>query len=225
MTDNAKRPTLTQILALRYVEPFVQTRLIGGGVRFGRVLAAGVWLYASCAVLGRARRDHFEILAGMISTPRSADHLYRVLSAAAAERIGYHAGQPESFFDLFMRTEYTRLGLNWPPPDIETAEVIHRFNRRRLPAEQAYELAETYALEGIGFGARFPELTERMWRRTFQPATSVARICSQASAIGVEGHWTAATLEERERDILREVAGYAEIYNPALVGRFRLAWR
>jgi hypothetical protein len=226
MIVNSKRPTLTQILALKYLEPFVEKKLIGGcGIHFGRFLAAGLWLYASCAVLGRARRDHFEILSGMISASRPADHLYRLLSAAAAARIGYQCGQPESFFDLFMRTEYMRWGLKWPPPDLESAEVVRRLNRRRLSAEQAHDLAEAYALEGIGLGARFPELTENIWRRTFQTAAGVARICSQSSAIGVESHFTPVTLEERERDVLREAADYAAIYNPALVGRFRLAWR
>ena len=43
--------------------------------------------------------------------------------------------------------------------------------------------------------------------------------------MGIELQATPVTLEERERQVLAEVADYAAVYNPGAIGRLELAWR
>lgn len=186
-----------------------------GTYAFGRFLTAGLWLYQTGAVLGRAHRDRLETLAKMFSDypgrEREASDWLRDL---AAKRIDNYSREPESFFDFFMTTEYEKAGVSWPPA---SPDAIKRVDNEKIPLEQAGDTLNLLGLEGIGFGARFPELTERMWKQTYEIFDLEAWDRARRYGVDVPEEPTPLPLEQREREVLAEVAVYATEHFPELV--------
>jgi hypothetical protein len=183
-------------------------------IRFGRLLIAGLWLYQTGAVLGRARRDRLETLAKMFSDPGREREASNWLQDLAAKRIDKYGREPESFFDFFMTTGYEKAGVSWPPASLD---AIKRVDNEKIPLEQTDGTLKMFVLEGIGFGAKFPELTERMWKQTYETFDLEAWDTARRYGLDVPEEPTPLPLEQREQEVLAEVAVYATEHFPELV--------
>ena len=107
-------------------------------IRVGRFLTAGLWLYQTGAVLGRARRGRLETLAKMFSDhPGREREALNWLQDLAAKRIDKYGREPESFFDFFMTTEYEKAGVSWPPASLDAIKGV---DNEKIPLEQAERL-------------------------------------------------------------------------------------
>ena len=184
-------------------------------IRFGRFLTAGLWLYQTGAVLGRARPHRLETLAKMFSDrPGREREASNWLQDLAVKRIDKYGREPESFFDFFMTTEYEKAGVSWPPASLD---AIKRVDNEKIPLEQAGDTLNLLGLEGIGFGAKFPELTERMWKQTYETFDLEAWDRARRYGVDVPEEPTPLPLEQREHEVLAEVAVYATEHFPELV--------
>lgn len=209
------RPTLMFALGWEPVSRFVEKGLFGKPyVRFGRFIMAGLWVYQTGAILGRAKRECLPTLAKMFSEPGREEEVINFLQDLAAERIESYAEDAHSFFDFFIRTEYKKAGLNWPPSDLG---ALKRLDSHRMPMTEVESFTKMYVLEGVAFGAKFPELTERMWKQTYESLDAEEWENARRHGLQIPEQPTPVSLEEMEQQVLLSVASYASEYYPELV--------
>jgi len=175
------------------------------------------------AGLGHARHDRFKILLNLLYArpPKKAElnSLASDLFNLAQNRLdGYRSAcrkEPDSFFDLFIKTELSRVGLSFemPPKSFEKAAKM----KLLLKAEPGPTfLAEDFIMEGIAFGARFPELTEKMWRESSDIDLDEWHKWRERG-LDIAEQPTPMTLEETEQEVLHVVAVYVSEYYPELL--------
>jgi hypothetical protein len=215
-TDEAVS-TLVSWLSKEVIQPNLEKRPFGGyDVRYSPVLFGSVWLFAKGAVLGRARSDRFEMLMKLFGKPGTERDLCRVLHDGSIEAVKKYGKEPDSFSDFWMKT-----GL----PDLETLlssdlETKKRASRVKRRLGEIMPQVYTWLLVGIGFGATYPQLTERMWRRDYETrAPELHPIKRRIAEVGgvVDGPWEPAPLEEQEHELLVLVACFAGEHCPELV--------
>lgn len=218
MTEEAARPSLMFHLGWRYVEPFVEKGLLRGSyLRFSRLLNVDMWLYQTGAVLGRARQERVDILARMFSEPGRESEVREFMWVLATERMTSYGRQPQSFFDFLMTTEYAKAGLVWPPPDMEAVRKITKAGDMKIPLAEVESIVKGHILEGIGFGSKFPEFTEQMWRATYETHDPDLWDRARAAGLDLPEQFEPVRLEEREQEVLVNVADYTAEYFPELV--------
>lgn len=219
MSSRTRQTRLTQHFVKEAYEMghLIQKGLFRGHyVWFLPFLVVGGWLYETGAILGRARRDRLEILAGMLCEPGREEGFCEWLYDLARKRIAEYGGEPDSFFRFFTEIELGKAGLSLSDP-----RQLKRAADMKLPLEQAGTMSQLHFLEGIGFGSAFPDLTERMWRQTYEPIKQdVWDACAEAQRYGwripvPEG--PPPTLEQREQQVLLEVTYFAMEHFPELV--------
>jgi hypothetical protein len=71
--------------------------------------------------------------------------------------------------------------------------------------------------EGIGFGSSFPELTERMYRNSYEHIDTDLWSEARTHGLAIPEKPEIVSLEEREATVLQMVAAYASEYYPELV--------
>ncbi len=215
MADETSQPALMFHVGNEALLGLVEKGLFGRAyIRVGRFVIAGLWLYGTGAVLGRARRDRLETLAKMFSDPGRERESTNFLQDLAAERIEKYGSEPESFFDFFMTTEYEKSGVSWPPASLD---AMKRVDNEKIPPEQADDILKMFVLEGIGFGSKFPELTEQMWKATYETYDADTWMRARTHGLDIPEQFTPLPLEEREQVVLAQLAGYATEYFPELV--------
>jgi len=176
-------------------------------------------LYVLGATLGHARRDKFEILANLFydkSQPASElKSLAKDLTNLAKKRLDSCGKAPDSFFDLFMNTELKSAGLSFEMP----LKEFQKAAKMKLPLKAELGptlLAEDFIMEGIAFGARFPELTEKLWKRNSEVDLDEWHKWRERG-LDMSEQPTRMTLDETEQEILRGVAVYVSQYYRELV--------
>ena len=214
MANQTSRPTLVFHLGKDAVLSLSEKGLLGGVyMRFARFLMAALWQYQTGAVLGRARRDRLEILARMLCSPGQEGEFCDSVALLAGKRIDRYGKEPDSFFDFLFTTEYQHAGINWP----EDYRGVMRMAKKKIPLKELAPLFEGFMLEGVAFGAAFPELTERMWRGTYETFDPEARELARRYGVDVPEQFTPVPLEQREQEVLAEVAVYSTEHFPELV--------
>jgi len=219
MSDSSQRPPFVAYIAREPISRVLQKDILGRSyVRFLPFLIAGLQLYTLGAVLGHAQRDKFEILANLLyDKPQPANELKSVtndLTNLAKKRLDSCSKAPDSFFDLFMNTELKAAGLSFEMPLKEfqkTAKIKLLLKQQPGPTD----MAEMFVMEGIAFGARFPGLTERLWKRSSEIDSGEWKKWRERG-LDIGEQPTRMTLDEAEQEILRGVAIYVSQYYPEL---------
>lgn len=222
MAIERSRPTLIFHLGQAPILSMAEKGLFGRvHMRFGRMLMAGLWLYQTGAVLGRSRHDRFEILARMFCHPGQEREFCRDMRDDAAERLDKYGGEPDSFFDFFWKIEYQRAGINWP----EDYRAAVQLGKQKMPLQELEPLLKGYMMQGLGLGAGFPELTERLWRKTYEHVDPEAWARARRYGVDVPEQPPPLPLEEQEQAVLLEVAQYATAYFAELVEPLGLRYK
>ena len=187
MAGGSDRPTLTEYLGMMQIGSLVQKKRFGGyQVSLMQFLAVGLWLFVKGAIFGRARCDRLEIVAKMLVGLESLantfaqlglpavlrrgaasreDWVFEYLRKVASDGMAYYRNccrkEPESFLDLWLTS--------FAPPDVDFRDLQkkRKLAKRKIRLGVAWQRAEGWLLVGISFGATFPELTERMWKREY----------------------------------------------------------
>lgn len=213
---SALRSTLPEHMTTRYVAGIMKTT---GTFRKKRVIVAGAfvtlrsWFYETGAVLGRARRNKLETMARMFAEPGREKSAADWVLSLADKRVASYEGTPTSFLEFFVTTE----------PSVESFEwFLHAGKEEFLVDDHSIQdlrdEAQLSFMGGIGFGVRFPDLTETMWISTHESPDAAIRADARIHGLEVPQQTAKISLQEREKQVLDEVASYAFDRYPELHG-------
>lgn len=224
MTSSLQRPSILSYLAREPIGRIWKKDILGRPyVLLLPFIVTGLGLYTMGIAIGHARRAKFEILLSLsYDTPPQRGELESLtndLVNLIRGRLGSYresyAKEPDSLSGLFIKTELKDNGLSFelPPKSFEKAA-----KRKLLLETESGPLfvAESFILEGIAFGASFPELTERMWNSSSETDLT-ERQEWRTRGLDIPEQPEPITLEEAERIFLPLVAVYVSQYHPQLM--------
>jgi hypothetical protein len=231
MPYKEEQRTLMGFLGIPIVTKVAKTRVFGGPyIRFYDLFEVLSYLYMTGAVLGCARRSKLRILAKMLSVPGNEKEFMNWLQEQAKERLEKFRNElgkePDRFdeFILFRELEGA-IGLNmedWFKAFTEGDTKIMRVADEKVPLDKAEPVIKKFQLEGIGFGSSFPELTEKMYRNTFENIDTDTWADARAHGLAISEKPTMLSLEEQEEIVLQMVASYTLEYYPELLDSLNL---
>jgi len=242
MSSETNRPTLAEHLGMTEIGSIVQKRFFGGyDVPLMHFLTVGLWLFLKGVVLGRARCNSLEVIAKMLvgleslaetfaqfgvpgqEAANSEDWVYEYLRKVASDGMAYYKKcyqkEPESFLDLWLTS--------FAPPEVDFRDVqkMKGLAKRKIRLGVALQQSDTWLLAGISFGATFPKLTERMWRREYEKHDAEIWASARQHGLDIPEKFTPLPLEEMEQQVLVKVASYVKEYFPELVEPLNLRLR
>lgn len=189
--------------------------LRGSYIRFGRFLIVCSFLYEAGAILGRARRDKLMLLAKIIPVEEGREHGFiNFLQRLARERLEKFGKEPTSFINFVMSTELEKVGLSLTASNFKT---LKKAMEEKWPLAKTEPFIILRGEEGIGFGSCFPELTEKMWRRTYEAIDMDQWSEARAYGLTLPEKPPKMSFEEQEQNVLEMVATYVSEYYPELV--------
>lgn len=225
------QPTLIGFMGIPIVTKAAKTRLFGGPyIRFYNMFEVISYLYMAGAILGRARRSKLSILAKMLSVPGTEKETVDWLREQAKKRLKQFrtevGKEPDTFneFILFRELE-SAIGLSmndWFKAYADGNRRIMKAADEKVPLEKAEPIIKMFQLEGIGFGSSFPELTEKLYRNTFEKVDRDSWVEARKYGLAISEEPTIISLEEQEEIVLQMVAGYASEYYPELLDQLDL---
>jgi len=226
------QPTLIGFLSIPIVTKVAKTRLFGKPyIRFYNMFEVISYLYMSGAVLGRARCSKLSILAKMFSIPGREKEFMDLLQKQAKERLEKFRNEvgkePDTFNDfiLFKELESAIGGRmeDWFEAYTKGDKKIMKAFDEKVPLEEAEPHIKSFQLEGIGFGGAFPELTEKLYRNTFEKVDRDSWVEARKYGLAISEEPTIISLEEQEEMVLQMVAAYTSEYYPELLDPLDLA--
>jgi hypothetical protein len=208
------QPTFIGFLSIPVVTKVAKTRLFGGPyVHFGGFLMVCSYLYENGAILGRAKRDKLTELAKMFSIPGTEVENINSLQEQAKTRLKKFGGEPSSFYIFFISGELEKLGLSLS----SDLKVLKKAFKEKWSLKTTEPFIKIFGLEGIGFGSSFPELTEKMYRNSYENIDMDVWTKHRAHGLAIPEKPTIISLEEQEKTVLQMVAAYASEYYPELL--------
>lgn len=240
MGGESTRPTLAEYLAGEELGRLVEKRLLRRGYNVGLApfLITGLSVFQKAALLGRARRDRLEILAEMFvgldalagtraqlglpsQAARGRQWVVEYLRKVASDGMRYYGEEPESFLDLWLTS--------FAPPEVDfrDPEKMRHLAKKRIRLGMALDWLDRWVLVGISFGATFPDLTEGLWRESYEEIDLRSWAEAREYGLDIPEQPTPLPLEDMEQQVLLEVAAYAMEYFPELVTPLglRVPWR
>jgi hypothetical protein len=220
------QPTFIGSLSIPIVTKVAKTRPFGGPyIRFYDLCTVSSYLYTSGAILGRARRNKLSILAKLFSIPGTEKENMAGLQEEATKRLTKFknevGNEPDTFneFILFRELESaTGLGMeDWFKAYAEGDTKIMKIADEKVPLEKAEPSIKWFGLEGIGFGSSFPELTEKIYRNSYENIDMDVWAKHKAHGLAIPEKPDIVTLKEQEKSILGIVAAYTSEYYPELL--------
>lgn len=233
MSVVSERPTLAENISRVQLGRLVQKKIFGGyEVPLLQFLPLGLWLFGKGAVFGRARRDRLEIVAKMfvgleaigvlfarLGLPRQTtssdqwilESLRKVASDGMRYYRDYHGKEPESLLDLWLTSFAPR---EFDFRDLDKAKELAK---KRIRLGIALQQLDSWLFVGISLGATFPELTERMWRQSFETVNHESWARAWQAGVNIPKEFNPLPLQEMEQEVLVEVASYSTEYFPDLV--------
>jgi len=234
MSSETNRPTLAEHLGMTQIGSIVQKKFFGGyEIPLTRFLTIGLSLFLKGVVFGRARCNSLEVVAKMLvgleslaetfaqfgvpgqEAANREDWVYEYLRKVAADGMTHYQKccqrEPESFLDLWLTS--------FAPPEVDFRDVqrMKELAKRKIRLGVALQQSDAWLLAGISFGATFPELTERMWKREYERHDPRAWASARQHGLDIPEKFTPLPLEEMEQQVLVEVASYVTEYFPELV--------
>lgn len=210
MSDSSVRPTLGDHLSMEVMGPLVEKRTGGYEVRVLPCLMQSLWVFLKGVVLGRARCDRLEILARLFAEPGHENDVRTLLCDMAAKRVNHYGKEPDSFYNFWFKTQF-------PSIDFLDLDAVRKLYKKKVRLGEMLKLCDSWLLNGIGFGARFPELTEQLWRIEYETHTDSelwARL--RQAGLDIPEKQTMLPLEEMTQEVLHDVASYVNEFMPNL---------
>lgn len=216
MTKLATQLTLGQHMSHEALRPLVRKKLFGGyEVLLGPcICTVSIWLFQKGAILGRARSGRLNVLAKLLprtwaNSGKETD-ICGVLQEEAKKRLDDFGIEPDSFPTFWLKTEFSTL-------DRTNLELI-MLSMKKVPLGKIVPKLDTWLMSGIGFGATYPELVQKMWKGTYETLMNMDKwMKSKEYGPAIPKEQTPLPLEEMEQNILLEVGRYISIYFPQLL--------
>jgi len=188
-------------------------RLLGGYVMpMGSMMVGGLWVFQKGAILGRARRRSLEAVVALIGERGCPTReVAQAIKQSAQERVRRASSKDAlTFREFWFQTEYPNIAFGDP-------EVLRYLARRKVRLAEALTQAPIWAADGVGFGAAFPEVTESMWRHSYEVVRPEAWDHAGKAGVELPDGPTTLPLEEMERQVLDEVRVFAEENRPEIL--------
>ena len=205
----------------------IRKRLLGGPyLRFADFVSLSAYEFQAGALIALAKLDKLMILSQMVTVPGREREMLDWAKDLAKRRfdqyLDVYGQDPWSLLFLFTATEYCKAGVLIPFAGVggritrTHTKQVSEVAAVKIPLEDGLRKTEEAMLEGLGFGATFPELMEKWYREETEPIDE--ELWSQAAKRGLLPETpTNTTLEEQEEVVLSIVAAYAQAYHPELV--------
>ena len=212
------QPSLMGFLGTTAITKVTETRLFGGRyLRLLNFLGLLSYLYESGAILGRAICNKLRILTKMLVVPGAEiDKFIKISGDAAKERLDTFrnevGNEPDTFNEFILLRALERL--TGPSPDLKALKKVFS---QKVPLEKAWIDIQTFGVEGIAFGSSFPELTEKMYRNSYESPDVDKWSKARAYGLDIPEKPEIISLEEQEEVILQMVTAYASEYYPELL--------
>lgn len=189
--------------------------------------------YEAGALLGRIMRDKLDIFHKMLVKPGTdINRSIAFMQSQAKDRLKKfteeEGKEPDTFYDFIFKKELEEaskvMGLSIDEDAYYQDPKRHRENLRKLwghelALDDAYRNILGCGPFGLGFGSSFPELTVRMYRNTYENINVNMKEWAEARSYGlnIPEEPDIIPLEEREKEILQNVAGYTAEFYPELL--------
>lgn len=175
-------------------------------IRLGQLMTVKMWLFETGAVLGRARSAELETLAILLARPGREKDVATYLIIRADELMrSCERKEPATFFEFHQQVGNIDL------------EGLLKEGMKNVPLRVAHMIGQSGVVDGVGFGARYPDLTEAVYRRSYEQIDVDSWRRARAAGLDIPEHPEKVTLEERQHEVLLEVSWFASEYYPELV--------
>jgi hypothetical protein len=209
------------------------------GIPFQRYLGCYQEAFEIGVVLGYTFRNKLLTFAKLFAEANHEQELITFMQELARQRLS-ETQEPETFFQLGMLPEESRIKTNWRKSGTDGVSIDFLQKRHRLPLAQACKNLYVSVSAGIGFGSAFPELTERMWKveheypmsregwekRRSDGAYRMEEMFGRLTAEQVKDFQTAeppesVTLAKRQGQLLSQVESFISGARPELLHEFK----
>jgi hypothetical protein len=174
-------------------------------------------VFTKGAIIGAARSNHLELLLKLLPlTPEGPEWEYEVSTAlrqTAGRRLGTYSRSGRNLVDFWLETEFGIVTTDLSASDLQ------RYERDVVSLDEILAEIDEWLLEGIAFGAAFPDVLKEMYRHPsvqIEGADEVGRECFEPSSIAYD---------EMEHCVLLEASRYARQYHPELAEALELTER
>jgi len=213
MTNVVTKSTLGQHMSHEALKPLVKKKLLGGyEVLFGPcICTVSIWLFQKGALLGRARSGRLNVLVELLpitwaNSGKEAD-VCGVLREEAKKRLDDFGMEPDSFPTFWLKTEFSTL-------DLSSLEVL-MLSMKKVCLGKILPMLDTWIMSGIGFGATYPELVQKMWVGTYETLIDKDKwVKSREYGLAIPKEQIPMPLGEKEQHVLLEVGRYVYKYFP-----------
>ncbi len=131
----------------------------------GEYLSFATATYETSSVLGYTYRDKFPTLIELIAEEGETNKLMNYITTPCTERISKLKKAPNNFYELFFGTEAVHLMkmlLRDNRIEIENwLDFMQKNFKLKLSLDIAFPTLQMTVAEGIGFGYKYPDLTEK----------------------------------------------------------------
>ena len=188
-------------------------------IRLGRVLTISAWLYEIGAMLGRFWRDKLPIVMKMFEVEGKRAQFTQFWSEQPKKRLQLYKGEPASFPIFVVQTDLEMfMG--------KKLEDLLKVGDKKLYHEEGQQwlrLSETSIIEGIMFGAMFPDLTHTMLVNEYEKIDIASWEEARRYGVTLPEKPPHTTVADKEREALALARDYVMEYHPELMGDLGLS--
>ena len=213
MTDIATQFTLGQFMSQEALGPLVRKKLLGGyEVPLGPCISnVSTWLFQKGAILGRARSDRFNILVKLFAVTGKEDDLCDKLRELAKKRLEDFNKEFYSFPFFWLETEFKTFNFS----DLNELKTL---SMKKIRLGEILPELDSWLIDGIGFGATYPDLVKEMWEKTYETLQDQEEWAkAREYGLDIPEEQTLLPLDDMEQHVLLEVGRYVYEYCPQLM--------
>lgn len=213
LRDYMPKLSLMGYLGMVPFSKMVEKKLFGEpSIKFNKFLLVSNYLYEVGAIIGKLYSNKLLIFWQMfnVESGKEKESIHEVQDDAR-KRLDSYGKEPDSFFNLFWTTELSKIGLN-----LEFSPKLTKALDEKMPVEQAEPLVKIWGTEGIGFGSKYPDLTERMLKNQYDADRSKTRAEMRKYGIDIQAQ-SSTSSKERISEVKDQLKAYVSEYFPDLM--------
>jgi hypothetical protein len=195
--------TLQRLYVLDLVEPAVRKGFWGSPyIPFPAFMAIKFRSFEIGGVIGASLKSKLRVLARMLGPGAGFHKVAEDLLARADTKLSEFrslmSGQdPDSLLELFTVGELRAKGA--------PGNALHAWANKKVEVGMALGGCDVALVQGIGFGARFPELTARLWKATWERDKEAFAEEMKATGLPLQSPTSKVTFEVRAEQIVESV--------------------
>jgi hypothetical protein len=213
LSDYMPKLSLMGYFGMYPMSKFIEKKVFGKpAIRFGHFLLVSCYLYETGAIIGRSYSRKLSLIWDILSIELGKkQESIRFFQEEAGKRLNSFDKEPDTFIDLFWTTELATIDLV-----LDFSPKLRKALEEKWPVEKAEPLIKSFGIEGIAFGSKFPDLTEKMLKQAYDSDKSQIRSEMRKYGMQIDIH-SSITSAEREQEALTQLKAYVSEYFPNLL--------